>query len=235
MTRPVCLGASLLLASAAAVAVLASPAPSSILEAAFHDSEERAGDGGRWAFTVTVRTGEVTVVARFDPSQPEGRRWQALAPSVEEMDDDALQTFEELSQSEDADLEIVLDGARARALVCENPAVVARSDREIVVRSAVSPDAVGGDAFAENLVGETRVRTDSPRIVGHRLIALKPFKPNPMVKLITFEVEMEVGEVFAGGPLAVVSSREEVAGRAFLQAYRKTKVKTYSDFSRAPS
>ncbi len=218
----------LVVASAGSAASVDSETLAVLIDAAVNDVKSREVKGSRWGFTVKVQTGNKVIVAGFDPRVSKGKRWKLVSPELSGISDDEFALFKEISHSDNADLDILLD--RPFDLVGENPMLVENHEAELTVHAPVAPGMMGEKGYEQKLVGATRIGKAPARFLSYRLFAPQPFNVNPLVSFSYFEIVMEIGAVIPGGPMAMLSSEEKISGRAFFSDHHQVKTKVYSDF-----
>lgn len=218
----------LVVVTAGSAASVNSETLAALVNAAVEDVKSREVKGSRWGFTVKAQVGNNIIVAGFDPRASKGKRWKLVSPELSGISDDEFSLFEEISHSDNADLDILLD--RPFDLVGENPMLVENHEAELTVHAPVAPEMMGEKGYEQKLLGATRIGKAPARFLSYRLFAPQPFNVNPLVSFSYFEIVMEIGAVIPGGPMAMLSSEEKVAGRAFFSDYHQVKTKAYSGF-----
>lgn len=221
-------------------------APPSLLEIAAYAAQERAEPGQRWAFTRTITRGAEPLVARFDPSAPEDARWTLVAPEAEEaLSKEQRAIFRDLQKNDAPDNEVVL-GADGEPFVAEEAfgtdIRLVREDASEAVFGFTPTDGVsmaGGEGEEREerdvsafLSGEVVVAKDEPAFRTMHIFAPSSFKPHPIARVTKLDVVITFGETEPGGPMALVSMDNEVAGRALFQAFEQSFQVVNSDFVR---
>jgi len=233
--------------SAALGVGLAAPASAqSLLEIAGQAAHDRGEPGQRWAFTQTITRDDSALSARFDPSRPEGERWTLLTPAQDALTDEQQAIFNLLTDDQAPDVEVIVGGDGEPFDMANSfgvGAALLREDAGEVVFGFSPSEGVsmsgGGDGedqrsveVSEHLTGEVMVSRDGPTLRAIRVYATDSFKPHPVARITRLDITMTYGEIEPGGPLALVSTSNEVAGRALFQAFEESFQITNSDFVR---
>lgn len=187
-----------------------------LVERAFAAGTE-APDEAHWQFTLTADMGEHgQFTARFDSARPEAERWTLIEPaSPDEMSEDLRQTWDNTSEPDqaadetrdeaDGDGRSVSIGGGGSGLFFGPGSTdfVAGGVREIrdtanQVIFAFDPNLADEDdddamarAMGENLRGEMTIARSNPFVERMRIHAPASFKPNFMVRIHAFEMELE--------------------------------------------
>lgn len=206
------IAAALAALTCAAAEGQAAPGLPALVEAAFSAGTETPEDA-YWQFTLTADMGERgRFVARFDGARPEAERWALIDPPSPDAMSDGLRTAWENMSTRDGDGGSAPDGER-RGLGLgggsglffgpESVGFVAGGVREIrstpnQVTFAFDPDLAGdgdddgvGRAMGEHLAGEMTINRTDPFVERLRIHAPGAFRPNLMVRISAFEMELE--------------------------------------------
>jgi len=219
----------------------------SLLEVAGRVAHDRGEPGQRWAFTQTITRDDVALSIRFDPSLPEGERWMLLAPVEDALTKEQRAIFRDVVEDQAPDVEVVVgadgEGFDLTGSFGVDVALLREDAREAVFRfsprNGVSLSGGGDDGedeqnvdVAEHLTGEIIVTKDGPTLQTIHVYATESFKPHPVARVSRLDVIMTFAEIEPGGPLALVSTTNEVAGRALFQPFEESFQIVNSDFAR---
>tara|TARA_R110002096_G_scaffold2953_1_gene15115 strand:- start:1561 stop:2346 length:786 start_codon:yes stop_codon:yes gene_type:complete len=203
-----------------------------LVESAFNAGAD-APEEAQWQFTLTADMGEHGgFVARFDSAQADDARWTLIEPaSAEDLSDTAREAWTNMSTPDDdedtSDDAAGDDGEEARSfsiggsgsglyfgrdgmeLVAGGVAELRNTPSQVIY--SFLPDLTDddgddsmGEAMAEYLRGELTISRNNPFVELLRIHAPESFKPNFMVRIHAFEMEMEF-ERLAGHPAPVMT------------------------------
>lgn len=236
----------------ASITLVTAATAQSLLEVAGRAAHDRGEPGQRWAFTQTITRDNVALSIRFDPSLPEGERWVLLAPVEDALTKEQRSIFRDVAEDQAPDVEVVVgadgEGFDVTDSFGVDVAMLREDAREAVFsfspRNGVSLSGGGDDGedqqsvdVAEHLTGEITVTKDGPTQDGPTLqtihvYATESFKPHPVARVSRLDVIMTFAEIEPGGPLALVSTTNEVVGRALFQPFEESFQVVNSDFAR---
>jgi len=177
-----------------------------------------APEEAHWQFTMVADMGEHgQFTARFDSTRPETERWTLIEPaSPDLMSDDLRQTWENTSEPDDDAAEDEADsedgnsrtfsvggggsglffGAGSTDFIAGGVREIRNTPNQIIY--AFDPDLADDDeddamarTLGENLRGELTVARRDPFVERLRIHAPASFKPNFMVRIHAFEMELD--------------------------------------------
>jgi hypothetical protein len=197
----------------------------------------------RWAFTREMETSSGRVVARFDPSRPENRRWSPVSPaSVEQMTDEQADLYESFLAEPHADFALVFKPAPGAEEPEEDFDLETLADaRGALVRTegdfdvfAVDPTVLGDDdmgEFADDLSAEVTLERGSGSVRALRVYADESFKPNVAARIRELDMTMQFGPLAPDGPDGMLAMQMRISGSALFQSFDETVRTVNSDFS----
>ncbi len=207
----------------------------SVFELALEDAETRLEgyEDSRSAFTKTIETKAGTNVFAYDPV--------AATPwTLVEGGDDAeaiLASYNESAAEADEppDAGAIIDDPRKSFAENGEPAYLREEGEAYVyalpMESLDMSDGGQLASVARHLSAELFVAKDDPRFLRLRIYAKEAFKPVPVAKVETMDVNITFAPIDGGeGPLAVRTESSGVSGSAMFKDFSEESVTTYSDF-----
>jgi hypothetical protein len=171
-----------------------------------------------WAFTETTIDSETQTIGRYDPRQPEGKRWQLLSYNGREPTADEMAEYAEdqehdnrSSSPDDRDHDHDLDNiAEADSLE-----LIEETD-EYWLYSFTPVEDDDDEEFMKFVDATMKIVKDGPYIEHVDMHSNKPFKPQFGVKVKEFVTRLIFGPADAGGPIVPLSVDVRIKARAFL-------------------
>lgn len=216
---------SLLLALAAGPVRAELPPPVKAAIAKFH-AEGAPG----WAYTQTSSDGSKTVVERFDPAQPEFKRWTLLS-------DDGQPPTEQEQYNYRA-RKYAPDGVKhlpplAEQIEPDTAEQVEETPTHWVWRFHVKPRA-DSDPSAAHLRITLRIDKATDTIDTYEIATFEPFSPVLSVKIDRMRTVMTYSLPTDGKPSLLIAVTTLVSGRRmFLLSFDQHMIATYKDYAPA--
>jgi len=201
-----------------------------LVDKAIHNAQISQTNAGRWSFTLESQSNDGTFIATFNPTKVKGERWILVSPAYSVLKKQQQRAYDELTQSDDADLDILFDNPSE--LIGQNPEVISNDGKVVEIQSSVSANMAKKDDIAKHLIAITSIRVKSPQFLSYKMYAPKPFKLNAMIKFKQFNVQMELREIVPGGPITIVYTKEDMVVKTMFKKQRQSKTSTYSNFIR---
>ena len=187
-----------------------------------------------WAYTETRTGKDSSRVARFDPSRPEGERWNLLSidgrePTATEIDEflaDKADYGGFMSGDNEDDKE---DDVRTM-VEPGSLQLLEESDSHWLLRFAPESDDED-EEFLEEMDGTVRIAKADGRLEYIDIRSDKPVKPAVGVKIREFVTRFEFKRATGDGPVVPVAFRFLIKGRAYLAiGFEEMQSVEFSDF-----
>ena len=170
-----------------------------------------------WAFTETSVDSEITTVARFDPSGPDGERWHLLTvngrnPTATEVADFREERTEDFPEDSDDDdpgndvEEMVQPGSLS---------LIEETDSYWLFNFLPAEDG-DDEGILEHLEATLKIVKGGPYIEFISLQSNKLFRPKFGVKISNLTTRLVFGPAAMNGPIVPVSVDIGIKARAFL-------------------
>lgn len=226
------------------ILLLFSAAPSlaedpSVFALAIEDAEARLEgyEKARFTFKKTIETTAGSTVLAYDPVAE--TPW-TLVEGGQGADEILAAYNESAAEAEEPpDAGAIIDDPRKSFAEKGEPAFL-REEADAYVYAMDLSEGLGisgggrSAEIAEHLNGELFIAKDDPRFLRMRIYADAPFKPMPVAKVDSMNVNIVFAPLDGGsGPLAVHTESSEVTGSAMFKDFSETSVATYSDFQPA--
>ncbi|MEM8988507.1 MAG: hypothetical protein AAGC95_17480 [Pseudomonadota bacterium] len=198
------------------------------LEQAVTHAERFEGD--RFAFTLSLETGDGAYVATFDPRLPENARWSLMSPPLEALSADEKKAYDALVQDNTADEDLVY--ANLRHVIGDDVAVVSETGAEVVYGFTVIEEEKDDVRIASpHIRGEATLLREGAYISKVRYFAPKPFKPNAAAKVERLDIIQTYAPLFPDGPVVNIETVSEVSGKALFRSFEERSSTVYSNVS----
>lgn len=189
-----------------------------LAEQALASLDDTALDG--WAFTETTVHNGTETIARYDPSLPEGERWNLISVDGRAPTDDDREDFEKRHAGGDQkDGEQEDSEEQGFSAVIEPDSLVPLEDSvtHAVYRfQPASGEEEDDDGMSEHLDGLLRISKNGPYVESLEMRSREPFSPAFSVKIKEFSTVMTFAPVGENGTVLPESVEVRVIGRAML-------------------
>lgn len=190
-----------------------------------------------WAFTETRHGKEKTEIGRYDPSKPDGERWELVSvdgrtPTRDEADDyrDSKRGDRGFLGGGDDDSDEDEDGP-ATVVSPGSLELLEEDDSHWLLGFVPTGDDEKEAKFMKKMSGTVRIAKPAGYLEFLDISSRKPVSPMVGVKIRDFNTRFEFAEAVAGGPVVPVAFRFRVKGRAFLAVgFDEMETLEFSDF-----
>lgn len=182
--------------------------------------------GPLYSFDMTFEGKNIQASGRVDPSQPEGERITVYTPAEDEWDEAFRTAIDEM----EADAKGEIWCADLAEHIPADAVLLEETDKTstYTFTPRAGADAPEEEKLFKNLKGRVTIANENPAILALHMMAEKAFKPAPIARIKTFNMQIDCARS-PDGRTYVAQFDMSVSGSALMQKFDEREIRTISN------